>query len=246
MESEPRARGWRPAAHVRAALTDEGGVLLDLRAGRYVALNVVGAMLWRTLADGGSPDDAARSVARDFGQPVERVSGDVDAFVERLIADGLVSADDDKARRVPADAAPAAAPGVGVTDGEPTPVAHAWLVPCWWVVLAVALARRLLGFARLHALLHRLPRHGRRRDVPAARALSAAVDRAARFQPGRAECLERSAAALSLLRLRGWPAEMVIGVQPRPFVAHAWVELEGHVLNDRADVRARYLALERC
>ncbi len=246
MEASPRSGAWRPAAHVRAALTDDGGVLLDLRAGHYVALNAVGATLWRALAEGGTPAAAARSLARDCGQPLGRVSGDVDAFVERLVAGGLVSADDGSTRRVPACAPPPAAPCVGVTDGEPARPARAWLLPSWWVVLTVVLSRRLLGFARLHALLHRLPRHGRRRDVAAARALSAAVDRAARFQPGRAECLERSAAALALLRLRGWPAEMVIGVQPRPFVAHAWVELEGHVLNDRDDVRATYLALERC
>jgi hypothetical protein len=49
-----------------------------------------------------------------------------------------------------------------------------------------------------------------------------------------------------LLRRRGWRAEMVIGAQILPFKSHAWVEIEGQVVNDKPYMRDIYNVLERC
>ena len=73
-----------------------------------------------------------------------------------------------------------------------------------------------------------------------------AVDLACIFYPKRVFCLQRSAAATILLRHSGIRAEMVLGAQLQPFRFHAWVELEGVVLNDRPYVRDIYQTLERC
>lgn len=59
-------------------------------------------------------------------------------------------------------------------------------------------------------------------------------------------CLQRSAAATVLLRRHGWRAEMVIGVQLLPFKSHAWVEVDGNVVNDRPYVPELYRVLKRC
>jgi hypothetical protein len=59
-------------------------------------------------------------------------------------------------------------------------------------------------------------------------------------------CLQRSAAAACLLRYYGVPAQMVIGAQPVPFRAHAWVEVDGRVVNDKPYVPQIYAVLERC
>ena len=59
-------------------------------------------------------------------------------------------------------------------------------------------------------------------------------------------CLQRSAATTLLLRRYGWPAEMVIGAQVLPFKSHAWVEVDGSVVNDKAYVREIFSVLERC
>jgi hypothetical protein len=37
----------------------------------------------------------------------------------------------------------------------------------------------------------------------------------------------------------------VIGTQQIPFNAHAWVEVDGHVVNDRAYMPEMYAVLER-
>jgi Transglutaminase-like superfamily len=59
-------------------------------------------------------------------------------------------------------------------------------------------------------------------------------------------CLQRSAATACLLKKHGFPAEMVIGVQPLPFLAHAWVELDGRVVNDKPYISEMYSVLSRC
>lgn len=59
-------------------------------------------------------------------------------------------------------------------------------------------------------------------------------------------CLQRSAATVCLLKRYGVAATLVIGVQPLPFKAHAWVEVEGRVVNDKSYLPDIYLVLDRC
>jgi Transglutaminase-like superfamily len=73
-----------------------------------------------------------------------------------------------------------------------------------------------------------------------------AVDLACVFYFKEVLCLQRSAAATCLLRKHGVRAEMVIGVQHIPFRAHAWVEIDGSVVNDKPYVTQMYAVLERC
>jgi hypothetical protein len=66
---------------------------------------------------------------------------------------------------------------------------------------------------------------------------------AAAFFPGRAVCLEQSLALYVLLRGRGVPAELRIGVQVYPFQAHAWVELHGQPVNEDVETVEKFRAL---
>lgn len=59
-------------------------------------------------------------------------------------------------------------------------------------------------------------------------------------------CLQRSAATAVLLKQQGVPAHLVIGAQQMPFKAHAWVEVEGQVVNDRPYTAEVYGVLDRC
>lgn len=58
-------------------------------------------------------------------------------------------------------------------------------------------------------------------------------------------CLQRSAAFACLLRHHGVAAELVIAAQQMPFKAHAWVEVNGSVVNDKPYMREVYSVLER-
>jgi hypothetical protein len=58
--------------------------------------------------------------------------------------------------------------------------------------------------------------------------------------------LQRSSVAVTLLRRHGIFAEMVIGAQRLPLKAHAWVEVDGRVVNDKPEVQTDYIVMERC
>lgn len=62
-----------------------------------------------------------------------------------------------------------------------------------------------------------------------------AVATAAAFYPRRALCLEQSLVLYWALRRRGVEAQLRVGVQPFPFTAHAWVEHNGHPINEQED-----------
>jgi prolyl oligopeptidase len=73
-----------------------------------------------------------------------------------------------------------------------------------------------------------------------------AVNLACAFYFKKVLCLERAAATTCLLRKAGIPAELVIGVQTLPYCAHAWVEVEGAVVNDKSYTPEMYSVLSRC
>ena len=73
-----------------------------------------------------------------------------------------------------------------------------------------------------------------------------AIDVAAALYFKNVLCLQRSAATARLLKKHGFPAEMVIGVQQLPFLAHAWVEVAGRVVNDKPYMTEIYSVLARC
>lgn len=76
--------------------------------------------------------------------------------------------------------------------------------------------------------------------------ICAAVDLACIWYWKEVFCLQRSAAATCLLRKYGFPAQMVIGAQQMPFKAHAWIEVEGSVVNDKPYTPQKYALLDRC
>jgi prolyl oligopeptidase len=73
-----------------------------------------------------------------------------------------------------------------------------------------------------------------------------AVNLACAFYFKKVLCLQRAAVTTCLLRKAGIPAELVIGVQTLPYCAHAWVEVEGAVVNDKSYTPQMYSVLSRC
>jgi len=76
--------------------------------------------------------------------------------------------------------------------------------------------------------------------------LCSAVDMACIWYPKEVLCLQRSAATVCLLRKSGIPARMIIGARRMPFKAHAWVEVNGKVVNDKPYTPEMYAVLDRC
>ena len=72
------------------------------------------------------------------------------------------------------------------------------------------------------------------------------VDIVSMLYPAHVSCLHRSAATAWILRKYGHAARLVIGVQNLPFKAHAWVEVEDTIVNDKSYVRELYAVIDRC
>jgi hypothetical protein len=90
-------------------------------------------------------------------------------------------------------------------------------------------------------------RVGKRVPAPdAVERICSAIDIACIWYWKEALCLQRSAATACLLKEFGVPAQMVIGAQQIPFKAHAWVEVNGRVVNDKPYTPEIYGVLERC
>jgi prolyl oligopeptidase len=122
-----------------------------------------------------------------------------------------------------------------------------WLVAeGLWYLLRTEWLMRARGFSALHGVLKRShTRHVYRPRIEAQQ-ICRAVDCACVLYFKRVLCLQRSAATVMLLRHCALPAELVIGAQILPFQSHAWVELDGQVINDKAYVPELYSELERC
>ncbi len=123
-------------------------------------------------------------------------------------------------------------------DAGPKPgVVYSFLV-----VACSRMSLRFFGFRRTLRLVKRAAL-GSTSRAPEGSPLEAAkvLATAAAFFPGRAICLEQSVALYYVLRRRGFPVALRIGVQPYPFQAHAWVELDGEPLLENADFVQKFV-----
>lgn len=102
------------------------------------------------------------------------------------------------------------------------------------------------NFAALHGAVRRCPCRERAYAIQNIELVTSAVDLACIWYWKQVLCLQRSAATVCLLRDHGVPAQLVIGAQHMPFQAHAWVEVEGRVVNDKSYTNEIYAVLDRC
>ena len=100
------------------------------------------------------------------------------------------------------------------------------------------------GFAAIHRTIVGLHRVTGKDHDP--KPICRAVDIACVFYFKEVLCLQRSAAAVRLLRKQGVAAQLVTGVQQWPFSAHAWTEVAGQVVNDKPQVTAAFTVIDRC
>jgi hypothetical protein len=97
----------------------------------------------------------------------------------------------------------------------------------------------------LHEVLKGLPPSTKRLPCYTSQQICRAMDIACVLYFKVVLCLQRSVATTMLLRHYGLPAELVIGARIVPFKSHAWVELNGVVINDKSYVPQLYPELER-
>lgn len=103
-----------------------------------------------------------------------------------------------------------------------------------WLITWIKVMLRARGVEGTMKWIHSTTRQRPRDQASWAdiRAIEYHVAMAGALYPGRALCLEQSLTLYFLLRKAAVDARFVMGVQPYPFAAHAWVEYRGIPLTD--------------
>jgi len=115
---------------------------------------------------------------------------------------------------------------------------------------AFGAALRLGGFRRAYGAAEWLSTRSVRRSAHGSRTPQQITDLVVHVNrhvlPYQSKCLLESLALWYLLRRRGYDAALYLGARTLlgPFEAHAWVELDGEVLNDAPNIRDVYEPFE--
>ena len=102
------------------------------------------------------------------------------------------------------------------------------------------------NFKALHKKVREYPISKMPPPSKAVEQICAAIDMACIWYWKEVLCLQRSAAAACLMKRHGIAAQMILGAQQIPFKAHAWVEVNGRVVNDKPYMRELYAVLDKC
>jgi hypothetical protein len=206
----------RQSRHVLATADADELVLLDLRSGRYFTLNDVGSRIWTLLASGTTLRSIIEAIRSEYDVTISGGEATIERDVEQLLASFLA------ARLITADTTYAPA------KHAPSP----WT--CAALLFAVRVGLKHGGIDKVCRVLgsRLVGTEGEVHDRLLIDACTRSVALAAAFFPGRALCLERSLTLWYVLRSRGVPVELCLGVQKFPFAAHAWVAHRGDPLND--------------
>ena|SRR5947209_15893495 len=116
----------------------------------------------------------------------------------------------------------------------------------YWKLIYFDLYLARGSFSALYKKVRNYPLRKQSPSPEAIERICYAVDMACIWYWKEVLCLQRSAATACLLKKFGVPAQMVIGAQQMPFKAHAWVEVDGRVVNDKPYMHEMYAVLDRC
>lgn len=120
------------------------------------------------------------------------------------------------------------------------------LCRAYFVLIRIDLYLTRGDFCALYEHVRQTSTCGSRKPDASTEAICRAIDLASVWYWKQVLCLQRSAATTCLLRKQGVAAELVIGAQTMPFRAHAWVEVEGKIVNDRPYISDLYAVLDKC
>jgi Transglutaminase-like superfamily/Coenzyme PQQ synthesis protein D (PqqD) len=221
-----------PASTIRYRVVDGLVVILDLRSGQYLTLNLVASLMWLELVTHADQADRITAVAEAFEASAARIDADLRDFSRTCVERGLLQKQEPTVLPPP------------FNGRARCPLAvRAWLS---LFLTTRSLARQ--GFAKTYHRYLYLPRPvssaSERRVAAAVRAFSRA-ELGFVISTAPADCLPRSLALWRFLLSVGVPAEHCIGVQRFPFSAHAWTEFGGRVLFDSQKRVSNYAEIAR-
>jgi hypothetical protein len=230
------------------AITPDGGVVLDLNHDRLLKLNTVGTEMWSLLSRGMSEEQVVENIVHRYSVEPLRVREDLRSLLRRaseleLSPESVLTAEsleisttqEGKSCAIPVQDQNALG-GTTTIGGLLKAIVGLVLFD---VILSCLSLETLCSTVRSWPVKP-LPSTGKTAVIAQ---VCRTVERASVWYPKKALCLQRSAVTTCLLRERGIRAQMVVGVRAMPFLAHAWVEVSGRVVNDLPRVKSFYQSL---
>jgi hypothetical protein len=261
-----------PSHTEKAQRHKDGSILLSVADDSICKLNGVGALTWMVLEDhaaGVTVEDVVQELSAQFNAinaegrlrydvSREQLWSDTERFLKQLEVMHLVKRATDSSGQE----FYYISPGVSGTTASTAPVAATApkefspqndiqplkreTLSAFVGLLAFDLLLKFRGFQSLIEKVEHWPTaEPRTTDLETCRHVRAMVDRAQMYYPKKAMCLQHSAVVTCLLRRRGVAAVMVLAAQPFPPKAHAWVEVDGRVVNDFTAVQRTYQVMRR-
>jgi Transglutaminase-like superfamily/Coenzyme PQQ synthesis protein D (PqqD) len=232
-----------------AMASRDGAVLFDLERDRLLKLNSVGTEMWRQLRAGCTEAQVVDNIAKQYGVEAETVAKDLDGLLLRLeelgVKPGQSGVSISEPLPVPPDKVHPSRKSGPDANAAPSECSVS-LIFCILLGLACCDLILLVGSMKwLCRVVQKWPlkRPALEEDSVAIKEVCDAVEQSCVWYPKKIWCLQRSAVTACLLKRYGVAARMVIGARPIPFLAHAWVEVGGSVVNDSSQVRNLYLML---
>lgn len=229
---------WAQSPHVLSCVDGDCTVLMDLKSEQYYILNGTAGQIWRVLARRQSLLSVVEALAdRCSGVTATQMQSDVSQVVAMLVERQLL--DIPRRRRNKPDR-PSRKGRVGRMRFGSTPLSAPSRLSSFMALVGAKVVLRVIGLRRAVSLVRRFTAGATALDITYATGACARIHAVSRYSPFRAECLPRSLAAVWLLRTRGIDARLRLGTLPRPFEAHAWVEVDETPVSDDPETLSMY------
>lgn len=226
--------------------------MLNVERGTVLSLNDTGALMFgKFLNRRLTRSEFLDAVSSDLNcKDPARLEPTVDSLLHQLVDKGVLQNQQSKVDKyawsLRCRLARVLARSVGITLRLPL-ILRAKTITSFLLLLTADAILKLAGFSALHQAVKEWPlRNKAGIEPPLISHLCSAANQACAWYPKQSLCLQRSVILTWLLRSYGIKSEMVIGVHKMPFYGHAWVELEGKVVNDDENAQNFFQVVSRC
>jgi Transglutaminase-like superfamily/Coenzyme PQQ synthesis protein D (PqqD) len=232
---------------------DKGGtIVLSIEKGVFYSVTGIGSIVWAKLtnhSEGMTLDTIADDLTAEFNEvPRQEIEGDLESLLEDFRKKEIIQVNQRSTQQTIGPRELICIGAVFLTRLAASLLIHLKL-NTFAVFLYLTLFQFVGAFGGFRVRRYAIKRWPiakmQRTDQKVLNNLCVTVTKACTWFPKLSKCLQQSTATTCFLRQHGFPAEMVIGVHRMPFSSHAWVEVNGKVVNDHRNVQTYFKAVDR-
>ena len=237
--------------NVYSTSDDDGSTILDIKHDKIYSLIGVGSIMWAKLVaakEGLAPSDIVDDLSSKFTNVARtQIESDVNRLLagfqnKRLIQPITTT----RLSTLSKSSVGSIAQFIAHQSVDLLLRLHLTAIAAFFALGTTDILLKLVSFSALYHTVKEWPVNSKKANAETVDRVRAAILTAMTWYPKQAMCLQRSAVTTCVLRSAGVQAEMIIGCQRLPFLAHAWVEVDGKVINDKPQVQLTHTILDRC